>query len=320
VLDALAYDDVLLAPQFSDIHSRADVSLDTVLVAGGWPLKIPIIAANMQTVTGAEMAFAMSMHGGVAFLPRFNKIADQVADYRFVTDLREKTVPTIGLDDWDRVKALSEWGCNTFCVDVAHGDHQRVEEFLLDLSEMFNVIVGNIATYTAARRMMEAGAVGLKVGVGPGAACTTREVTGHGVPQLTAVMEVARAIAYTDSSVTLIADGGIKNSGDIVKALAAGADTVMIGRLLAGCDEAATPGYYAGNASNHVRDEPHHAPEGVHGAVAYTGSVKTVLKSLTWGIRSGLSYSGAQDLKELRENAEWMRVSPQSAIESGVRL
>jgi IMP dehydrogenase len=165
------------------------------------------------------------------------------------------------------------------------------------------------------------GVQGIKVGIGPGAACTTREVTGFGVPQLTAIMDVREAIDFYDkrtNKVTLIADGGIKNSGDIVKALAAGADTVMLGRLLAGCDESPLPGMYWGMASKKVNG--HHAPEGIDGSVERTGSVKETIKNLTWGIRSGMSYAGVEHLEDLRSTTEFIRVSPQSMMESGTRL
>src|SRR5438045_2949140 len=120
MIEAISYDDVLLLPQHSDVHSRADVRLDTSLVPG-WTLSIPIIAANMKTVTGPEMAYAMSRLGGIAFLPRFNDVNDAVADYRWVVDHKEWAVPSIGLEDWVRLEAHMVWGAKTFCIDVAHG-------------------------------------------------------------------------------------------------------------------------------------------------------------------------------------------------------
>jgi IMP dehydrogenase len=186
-------------------------------------------------------------------------------------------------------------------------------------SETTFLIVGNVATGEAALDLTFAGVDGIKVGIGPGAACTTREVTGFGIPQLTAILDVSLTLRNNFNVLpTVIADGGIKNSGDIVKALAAGADTVMLGRLLAGSTESPLPGFYWGMASKKVNG--HHAPEGIEGTVPITGPVKTTLKELAWGIRSGISYGGATNLRELREGAEFMRVSPMSAVESGTRL
>ena len=316
--EGLSYDDVLLVPQQGVLHSRADADLTSEIVPG-WPISLPIVSANMPSVTGADMALAMAKLGGMGFLHRFNTVPQAMHDYGTVRLAGEWAIPSIGLDDFYRLVELRDAGARVICLDVAHGDHQRVEFFLEELVDDFAVIAGNVATFDGALRLLDSGVKGIKVGVGPGAACTTREVTGFGVPQLSAIMEVKRAIEWRDVECTLIADGGIKNSGDIVKALAAGADTVMIGRLLAGADEANTPGYYAGSASSHVKSG-YHAPEGVHGQVEKTGPVENTIKKLAWGIRSGLSYGGATNLRELRENAEWVRVTHFTSIESGTRL
>ena len=189
---------------------------------------------------------------------------------------------------------------------------------VLDYKDYIKLIVGNVATYEGAKQFVQLGVEAIKVGIGPGAACRTREVTGFGVPQLTAIIEVNRALQEFWPKTKLIADGGIRNSGDIVKALAAGADTVMIGSLLAGCDEAPNPGEYYGNASEHVNS--HRAPEGSYGTVKKTGPVEDVIKELAWGIRSGVSYGGATNLKELRENAEFILCTAAGQIESSVRI
>jgi IMP dehydrogenase len=212
-------------------------------------------------------------------------------------------------------------GARIFCLDVAHGDHTQVINYVKNFKELgpkdTKLIVGNIATASGAFRLMEAGADAIKIGIGPGAACRTREVTGFGVPQLTAIMNIA-SIMNGFPHVRLIADGGIKNSGDIVKALAAGADTVMIGSLLAGCDEAPNPGQYYGNAS--VQLNGHRAPEGIGGYVLKTGSTEDTIKELAWGIRSGLSYGGATNIKELKENAQFIQVTAAGQHESQTRL
>ena len=201
-------------------------------------------------------------------------------------------------------------------IDVAHADSESVVEFVTWIKHEDNlswIIVGNIATKEAVRELEYAGADALKVGIGPGAACTTREVTGAGRAQLTAIMECA-AVA----NVPLIADGGIRNSGDIVKALAAGASTVMLGRLLAGCYESPVPGSYWGNASAQMNG--HRAPEGTAGNVALTGSLEDTLKPLLWGLRSGISYAGAKSVNDLAAAAVFERVAGGVAAESGVRI
>ena len=320
MLEGLSYDDVMLVPQQGVLDSRKDADLTTELIPG-WPLELPIVSANMPTVTGPEMAIAMSKLGGVGFLHRFNTQLEAVSDYLKTSYAAHWAIPSIGLDDYERLDAFVRAGARAVCLDVAHGDHKRVVEFLDSNPWRHEIafIVGNVATRDGAHRLLDCGVQGIKVGVGPGAACTTREVTGFGVPQLTAIFEVRKAIEDFGYTATLIADGGIKNSGDIVKALAAGADTVMVGRLLAGTTEAATPGYYAGNASEHVK-AGYRAPEGVHGEVTLTGPVEDTIKRLSWGIRSGLSYGGAKNLYELRGNAEWVKVTHFTSIESGTRL
>lgn len=318
--EGLSFDDVLLEPQHGVLDKRKDADLFTYFVEQ-IPMSIPIVSANMPSVTDGEMARAMAIAGGMGVIHRFNTIKEQVEEFLNVNPYMAACA--IGLKD-ARERAIELWknGCRLFVLDIAHGDHEQVVKFVKEFHFPLDsdLIVGNVATYDAAARLLEWPQVkALKVGVGPGAACTTREVTGFGVPQLTAIMEVRRAMdeyAYDDA--TLIADGGIKNSGDIVKALAAGADSVMIGKLLAGCNESPDPGHYYGNAS--FKMNGHNAPEGVEGRVPLSGPVEGVLKNLVWGIRSGISYAGARNLAELRENAVWIKVTPQTMIETGTRI
>jgi len=322
--EGLTFDDVLLLPRAGVLEKRemADISSEVV---PGKKVDIPILSANMPSVTGIEMTKAMSLAGGLGVLHRFNSIEEAGLDYLSCSGYSKGV--SLGLKDGlDRAQHILKVGNPIFFLDVAHGHHYQVARFVGSFRSQFGdepkLVVGNFATQEGVYDLldMHLKVDGIKVGVGPGAACTTREVTGFGVPQLTAIMEAREVLDQFKrlQAPTLIADGGIKNSGDIVKALAAGADTVMIGRLLAGCDEAPQPGVYYGNASKHVNN--HHAPEGVHGKVERTGSVKDVLKRLSWGIRSGISYGGATNLQELRENARWLRVSPHTAMESGIRL
>jgi IMP dehydrogenase len=315
IREGLSFDDVLLVPQHGVLDSRADADISSDLVED-WPLLVPIISANMPSVTESKMARAMFFNSGIGALHRFCSIEDNVTMYK---KCGCGVICSFGLKDGlERTAALVHEGAVNFCLDVAHADTDSVFKFIKQWKRRYpNVylIVGNVAERYAAARLGSLGVDAVKVGIGPGAACVTREVTGFGMPQLTAIYECAQE---KDWGYKLIADGGIRNSGDIVKALAAGADTVMVGSLLAGCDEAPNPGEYYGNASYRVNG--HNAPEGVSGTVERTGPVADVIKKLAWGIRSGISYAGATNLEELRENAEWVRISEASRYESGTRI
>ena len=312
--EALSYDDVLLVPRRGVLQHRKDADL-TTRFSRRHDMMIPIISAPMSSVTEVDMACEMSDLGGLGVIHR-NAIDDRRVNWFVKT--REQGAAcavAIGIDDVNIISRFIAEGCQNFVLDVAHAHSNEVIKYVEDFKKFFGqiLIVGNVATGSAASDLEDAGADGLKVGIGPGAACTTRTVTGFGMPQLTAIMDVASV-----TSLPIIADGGIKNSGDIVKALAAGADSVMLGRLLAGADESPEPGKYWGMAS--AKENGHRAPEGIEGDVPLTGPVEDTIKNLTWGIRSGISYAGATNIRELRENAEFVRVSPMSAIETSTRL
>jgi IMP dehydrogenase len=321
----LTFDDVLLVPQYSEVHSRGDINLSTNI--GKLKLDIPIISANMDSVTEATMAIEMSRLGGLGILHRYmdqTKIEEQLYKVRAAS---AKLVPSIGVQREDNL--LANWyansGVSTICIDVAHGDSRRCLEMITYCKKLgLHVIAGNVCTPVACRRMIDAGADVIKVGVGNGSLCVTRIVTGHGYPQFSAIMECADAI---DGAVSLIADGGIRNAGDIVKCLAAGADAVMIGGPLAGCLE--TPGaikegkkVYRGMASLSAqmdRDGKVHndCPEGESMTVLVRGRVEDVIKELLGGIRSGLSYSGSRDIGRFQRDAIMVRVSSNCTKENG---
>jgi IMP dehydrogenase len=322
MLEGLSYDDVLLAPQQGVLEKRKDAILwsyatDDVEIA------IPIISAPMPSVTEKKMAFAMLLAGGQAVVHRFQPLEDRI-EQAFHEDRGEIRTAFIAIglkDGMNAIEELRSVGMSYLCLDVAHGHHSQIGKFVQEIKDWWptcQLMVGNVATSYGARFLAEAGADGIKVGIGPGAACRTREVTGFGVPQLTAIMRVKQELDHYGYTTPIIADGGIKNSGDIVKALAAGADSVMLGSLLAGSDEAPKPGVYFGNASSRVNG--HRAPEGVEGVVPLTGPVENIIKELVWGIRSGISYGGARNIQELQQNAVWIRVAPGAALESSVRV
>lgn len=326
----LTFDDVLIVPSRSDIKSRRDPSLTTKLTKR-IQLEIPLISANMDTITESEMAIAMGQLGGLGVMHRFMSIADQVKEVRKVKDSGLKWVASsigVNQDFKERAGALVDAGSNILVIDIAHGHSTQMVDTIKFLKDSFSgvdVIAGNVATPEATRDLIEAGADAIKVGIGPGSMCTTRIITGCGVPQLTAI-----ALCYEASrgtSVPLIADGGIKTSGDIVKAIAAGAQTIMLGSLLSATIE--TPGeikkgmkLYRGMASKSAQvswrgELPEGmAAEGESVMVPCKGRVRDVVLELCGGLRSGMSYVNATELKEIKDRAVFIEMSHQGFSES----
>ena len=243
---ALSFDDVLLEPQHSEILSRRGVDVG-VNLGVGVELDIPIIASPMDTVSGKDMALAMIDRGGMAIVHRYNTIEEQADIISSV--LRDSDIfpanigAAIGVtgDYLERAEVLYSSGVNLLCIDVAHGDHAYMQSALETLKtkygESVHVMAGNVATLDAFNRLADWGADSIRVGIGGGSICSTRIQTGHGVPTFQSILDCA----MSERNVKIIADGGIKNSGDIVKAIAAGADAVILGSLLAGTDESPGP-------------------------------------------------------------------------------
>ncbi len=334
--EALTYDDMLIVPQYSDITSRSEVDLSTRL--GHRELRLPIIASPMDTVSEDEMAIAMYRSGGMAVLHRYNSIAEQVGMAQRVTkvtDWSSQVAAAIGVtgDYLERAEALIATGVDVLCVDVAHGHHSLVKKALTTLREEYDnniyLIAGNVCTLEGINDVADWGADAVRCNIGGGSICSTRLVTGHGLPGLQTIFDCAK----TNRDVAIIADGGIKTSGDIVKALAAGADFVMCGSLLAGTTQ--TPGRiitlpdgtqvkeYRGMASSDAQLEWRNkssTPEGVASYIPFKGSVIDILRDLEGGIKSGLSYSGARNLTELRHKVEWARQTTAGAHESNTHI
>lgn len=336
--EALSYDDVLLVPKFSEISSRKMVRLNTQF-STNVDLKIPVVSANMDTITTGPMALALARVGGLGVIHRFLTIPEQVNEVKFVkkygTNLQVGAA--IGVKDYlKRSEKLIGADVDVLVVDVAHGHAAHVLKVVSDLKKRWpkmDVVGGNIATQQAAEDFYNAGADGVKVGIGPGAACSTRLVTGCGVPQLSALMDIAILKGWGDLppriKIPIIADGGIKTSGDITKALAAGASTVMLGNLLAGTYE--SPGLvstrqgikykiyrgmssFEANVSKTQKEgKPLSVediiPEGVETIVPYKGSVVEVLNQLMGGLRSGMSYCGSIDIPTLQQRAEFVKIT-----------
>lgn len=334
---AFTFDDFTLAPVYSEVMSRKDPDTSTPLIIKH-PIRVPIISAPMNTVTGAEMIIAMVEIGATGVLHRYGSIEEM---QNSIKKILEKVPPesffvAIGAtgDYLDRAKAAKNLGVKNFCIDVANGDSKvcstALENLIALVGNSGEIMVGNVCTEEGADRLSALGATIIRVGIGPGSMCTTRVVTGHGVPQLTAIEDCVRGAARY--GVAVVADGGIRNSGDIVKALAIGADAVMIGGLLAGTDE--TPGEvvvrdgsgwksYAGMASEEGRGlngwfdrtRTSYVPEGVSTMVPYKGSAKSVVENLVNGLKVGMSYCNAHTLYDLQKNARWVRVTENGRVE-----
>jgi IMP dehydrogenase len=305
-------------------------------VTKNYKLDIPIIAANMDTICESKMAIALGRLGGLGVIHRFLNIEDQVAEVKKVKEQNLISAAAIGVKDYEeRAKALNEAGVNIIVLDVAHGHSKRTGktlDFLKNTYPNIDVIVGNVATKDAAEYFISKKADGIKVGIGPGSACTTRIMTGAGVPQITAIMDVYEA---TQGRVPVIADGGIKCPGDLTKAIGAGADTIMSGSIFAGTDE--TPGdivikdgksykEYRGMASflatvkklkldgQKIEEDVH--VEGEAAMVLSSGPISKVVTRYLGGLASGMTYVGANNIEALRGKADFVEISSAGYAES----
>ena len=333
--NSLTYDDIQLVPQYSTVPSRTQIDLKT-LVSRRYGILNPIVASPMDTVCGLEMAYKIFLLGGVGCIHRFNSIEEQskiikelyhriyseewgnqFESWGVMVDNWHSEIPhvpimaSIGVSesDKDRAKSLVDNGCNIIVIDVAHGHHKNVETMLgwlkSNLDDKVDIIAGNIATKEAAQELESWGADGLRVGIGGGSLCTTRVKTGFGVPNVSCLEDIV-SVAKTP----VMADGGIRSSGDISKALAIGASSVMLGSLIAGTDEA--PGQivetqkglykrYRGSASSETKVTHGQKARNVEGestTIPYKGGVKFIVNGLIDGVKSALSYGGAQTLED----------------------
>ena len=350
---ALTFDDVLLVPAYSEVLPR-EVSTKARFTRN-ISLNIPIVSAAMDTVSEKAMAIMLARKGGISVVHKNMGIEAQARQIREVKEYpaegdkipcldaegRLRVAAGVGItaDVLDRVTALVEAGVDAIVLDSAHGDSHGVVEALRKIKSVYpelDTVVGNIATAEAAVRLIEAGADSLKVGIGPGSICTTRIIAGVGVPQISAIYYVAKAA--DGSGVPVIADGGLRYSGDIVKALAAGGDSVMIGSMFAGTDEApgeifeengrkfksyrgmgSVDAMKAGSRDRYFQDGEDSTkklvPEGVVARVPYKGRVGDIIYQLVGGIRSGMGYCGAADIDALH-TARFVRITANGLVEN----
>jgi len=322
------FDDVLLVPKLTNIKSRDEIDL-SVDLGKGIKLNIPITSANMKTVTQPKLAAQMCYLGGLGILHRFT--ANRIIDYRETQTMVNKPINSnvgvsVGIAESEKefLKALtSETDCKIVCLDIAHAHSTECLNFVEYIAKNYPqllLVAGNVATAMGAVALASAGADVIKIGIGGGSICSTRSTTGNGVPQLTAISEAYEALDNLQfKNVKVISDGGLKTSGNIVKALCF-SDAVMLGTMLAGCNEA--PGTivevdghrykeYVGSSTYKAR-----YIEGITSRVACKGSLADTIEQLCDGIRSGCSYQGVRNLEDLKINPEFVEISNAGLIES----
>lgn len=331
------FDDVALVPQFNNIPSRTEPSLSSWLTKN-FKIDIPIVASNMDTVIGEDLADILLKEGSIPIFHRFTSFEVQK---KWVKKYEGKTFISCGILEkkFDETIELLEMGALGVCIDVAHGHSNRMFDYIQKIKKRFpakEVIAGNVCTAMAYHDLVNSGADAVKVGIGPGAACSTRIVTGFGVPQFTAICDCAKVAEKL--RVPLIADGGIRSSRDVVLALAAGASSVMIGKLFALTNESAAPkrhslesksnlqAKYRGQASEDFQNEFYGGlkektvAEGIDLWGNVSGTAVELIHKLTGGIRSGMTYGGAKSIKELQRKAEFVSVTGSYSAESHPRL
>jgi len=343
IKEALTFDDVLLTPKYSEILP-SEVTTNTSL-SKNLNLKIPIISSAMDTVTESKMAIAIAKAGGIGVIHRNLDIKSQISEINKVKSKKLLVGAAVGAGplEYKRAEAILKANVDLIVVDTAHGHTKKVGEIIRKIKKLKSnkttLCAGNIATTEAAKFLIKLGAEVIKVGIGPGSICTTRLVAGIGVPQLSAILAVRKGVGR--KKVSIIADGGIKFSGDISKALAAGADTVMIGSLFARTNE--SPGKIIkkngklfknfrgmgsigamnkGSADRYFqtkqKDTSKYVPEGVEGLVKYKGSVEKIIYRLIGGLKSSMGYLGKKKIINLRNKPKFVKITKAGFYESMV--
>ena len=343
IKEALTFDDVTLAPKYSEILPTEVET--TVTLTKNLKLNIPLLSSAMDTVTESEMAIALAKAGGIGVIHRNLDIKKQVLEIKKVKKQKLLVGAAVGAgpNEFERAKAIIKEGVDLIVVDTAHGHTKKVAEIIRFIKKLKSnkiaLCAGNIATPEAAKFLIKLGVDIIKVGIGPGSICTTRLVAGIGVPQLSAILSVRNGLK--NKNVKIISDGGIKYSGDLAKAFSAGADAVMIGSLFAGTDE--TPGKLIkkngklfksfrgmgsvgamnkGSADRYFqtkqKDISKYVPEGVEGFVKYKGNVKSIIYKLIGGLKSSMGYLGSKNIIKLRDKPNFVKITKAGFYESMV--
>jgi len=343
IKEALTFDDVTMAPKYSEVLP-SEVDTSTKLSAN-LTLKIPLLSSAMDTVTESKMAIAMAKAGGIGIIHRNLDIKKQIEEIKKVKKLKLLVGAAVGAGPLElkRAEAILKEKIDLIVVDTAHGHSKKVAEIIRVIkrkkASKTTLCAGNIATAEAAKFLIKLGVDIVKVGIGPGSICTTRLVAGIGVPQLSAILEVKKGV--NNSKTKIISDGGIKYSGDIAKALSAGADAVMIGSLFAGSSE--TPGKLIkkngklyksfrgmgsvgamnkGSADRYFqtkqKDVSKYVPEGVEGFAKYKGNVKSIIYKLIGGLKSSMGYLGAKKVPNLKNKPNFVKITKAGFYESMV--
>ena len=343
IKEALTFDDVTLTPKYSEIlPSDVDTSIK---LTENLKLKIPLLSSAMDTVTESKMAIAIAQSGGLGVIHRNLNIKKQILEIKKVKKQKFVVGAAVGAgpNEFKRAEAILKENIDMIVVDTAHAHTKKVSEIIKFIKKKKTkktaLCAGNIATPEAARFLINLGVDIIKVGIGPGSICTTRLVAGIGVPQLSAIISVRNG--FKSKNVKIISDGGIKYSGDLAKAFAAGADAVMIGSLFAGTDE--TPGKLIkrngklfksfrgmgsvgamnkGSADRYFqskqKDISKYVPEGVEGFAKYKGKVKIIIHKLIGGLRSSMGYLGSKQIKHLRNKPRFVKITKAGFYESMV--
>ena len=343
IKEALTFDDVTLAPNYSEIlPSETNTSIK---LSKNLTLKIPLISSAMDTVTEGSMAAAIAEKGGIGVIHRNLSIEKQIFEIKKVKQKKLLVGAAVGAssEEHRRAKRILKENLDLIVVDTAHAHTKKVSDIIKMIvktkPKKTTLCAGNIATAEAAKFLIKLGVDAIKVGIGPGSICTTRLVAGIGVPQLSAIMNVKSGVG--NRKVSIIADGGIKFSGDIAKALAAGADAVMIGSLFAGTDQA--PGKIIkkngklfksfrgmgsigamnkGSADRYFQTKQNNSskyvPEGVEGFVKYKGKVDKVIYQLVGGLKSSMGYLGSKKITHLRKKPKFYKITKAGFFESMV--
>jgi IMP dehydrogenase len=343
IKEALTFDDVTMTPKYSEVlPSEVNTSVN---LSNNINLKIPLLSSAMDTVTESKMAIALAKAGGIGIIHRNLEIKKQIIEIKKVKAKKLLVGAAVGAGPLElkRAEAILKEKVDLIVVDTAHGHSKKVAEIIKKIKKKkdkkTSLCAGNIATAEAAKFLIKLGVDVIKVGIGPGSICTTRLVAGIGVPQLSAILEVKKGIK--NKRVKLISDGGIKYSGDIAKALAAGADAVMIGSLLAGTSE--TPGKLIkkkgklyknfrgmgsvgamnkGSADRYFqkkqKDISKYVPEGVEGLVKFKGNVESIIHKLTGGLKSSMGYLGSKNIINLRKKPNFIKITKAGFYESMV--